>query len=177
MTAIITCRRGTIKGGFGRIQQRRGRGKQKENQEVSSLWKTLQKLFLKINKEPRRVLLLKTLPSLPILICNAHCGVPWSSVPRCCNTRWDDRAAPGCTANGMTVRCLSGPEQLERQRICYAVCVNCTGKYTAKIPTGLWKILSRNPIDFMTFQKLHLQRCVCSEMASASFTQKLLART
>lgn len=61
MTAIINCRHSTVKGGFGRIQQQRGKRKTERKPQASSLWKTLQKLLLKINKEPRRVLLLKTL--------------------------------------------------------------------------------------------------------------------
>lgn len=59
----------------------------------------------------------------------------------------------------------------------YAVCINGTSKYTAKISTSLWKILTRNIIYFMIFQKLHLQLCVCCETAGPSFTQNQLAHT
>lgn len=61
--------------------------------------------------------------------------------------------------------------------VCYEVCINGTGKHTAKIPTSLWKILIRNPIYLMIFQKLHSQLCVCCETAGPSFTQNQLAHT
>lgn len=140
-----------------------GRGKQKENQELSSVWKTLQEELL--NKKPQRVLVLKTLLSTTVLIYKAPCRVPCSSVPQH-SVGW-----LGCTTSRTTGRCLSCAIKLQGQRICYAVCIN----YTAKTPTGLWKTSPWNPTDFITFQKPYPQLCACSKMAHPSFTQNLLS--
>lgn len=159
MTAIINCKHATIKGGFGRIQQWRGKRKiEGKPRSEFTMENTTERVTQNKQGTPKSTSE-NSLPSIRILIYKAHCGVPWSSVPRCWNPGRDDCAARGCTATGVgctatgtTSRSLSSAEQLEQPRICYAVCINCTSKYTAKIPTGLWKIPMRNPTDFVIFR-------------------------
>lgn len=154
MTAIINCRHSTVKGGFGRIQQQRGKRKTERKPRSKFTMENTTEIVTTQNKQgtPKSTSFEDSLPSITTLIYKAHGRVPWSSVPSRCNTGWEDSGVP-CT-NRMTVRCLSWATQLEQQRICYAVCINCTSKYTAKIPRSLWKISIRNP----TYNCVHIVR-------------------
>lgn len=144
---------------------------EEENRRKTKNWVQYEKHCRKSNskKEPQTVLVLKTLLSITVLSYKAPCRVPWSSVPQL-------RVGQlGCTTNRTTAKCLSCTEQLQQQRICYAVCNNCTGNYTAKILIGLWKTSIWNPTNFMIFQKPYSQMCARSKMAHPSFAQNLLS--
>lgn len=85
MTAIINCRHSTIKGGFRRIQQCRGRRKTGKTKNWVQYEKHCRKSYS--NKEPQRAFVLKALPSITVLVYRA----PWSPVPQ---PGWGDWAAP-----------------------------------------------------------------------------------
>lgn len=168
MTAIINCRDSTIKGGFRRIQQCRGKSKTEGKPRTEFSMKNTAGRVTE-TRTPKSTCaddtavhhspdLQSSLQGSLIHCTTAQCGMTglhhqqnhWQvPVPRNCATK------------------------LQGQRICYAVCINCTAKTT----TDLWKTSIWNPTDFMIFQKPYPQTHACSKMAYPSLTQNLLSHT